>query len=71
MTWDGLVTNHFKRYMKMLEINEKIQAYMQTVVLKRTCESILIDCRQNEIWIEEEMSNIMDKMESNSNEAEI
>ena len=39
MTWDGLVTNHFKQ----LGIFSRLQAYIQIVVLKRTCESI--DCR--------------------------
>src|SRR5690606_1814057 len=34
MTWDGLVTRHFKRYMKQLQVDAKLQAYIQSVVLK-------------------------------------
>lgn len=46
MTWDGLVTRHFKGYMKQLEVTDRLMAYMQSVVLKRTCEGILKDCQR-------------------------
>ena len=46
LTWDGLVTKHFKRYMKKFKVNNRLQAYIQTVGLRRTWESILIDCRE-------------------------
>ena len=61
MTWDGLVTRHFKRHMKQLQVKDKLVAYMQSVVLKRTCESILIDCRNNQPgdWLEEEEASEM------------
>jgi len=65
MAWDGLVTNHFKRHMKQLQVSSRLQAYMQTVVLKRTCESILVDCRIQNNWIEEELSTAMDQLENN------
>jgi len=67
MTWDGLVTKHFARYLQQLQVNNKLLAYMQTVVLKKTCESILIDCRegQRSDWLEEEVSNQMDLLEAN------
>ncbi|MDE5978285.1 MAG: reverse transcriptase family protein [Turicibacter sp.] len=45
LTWDGLVTRHFKRYMSQLGVSERIQAYIQGQTLKRTCESILVDAR--------------------------
>ena len=45
LTWDGLVTRHFSRYMRQLGISERLQAYIQTKVLKRTCESVIIDAR--------------------------
>ena len=70
MTWDGLVTRHFKRYMKQLQVKPRLQAYMQTLVLKRTCESILVDCRGRREWLEEEESELMDQLESNSVEPE-
>ena len=67
MTWDGLVTHHFKKYMKKLEVKNRLLGYIQSVVLKRTCESILIDCRreEDEIWMDEELSAIMERMETN------
>ena len=43
---------------------------MQTLVLKRTCESILVDCRGRREWLEEEESELMDQLESNSVEPE-
>ena len=67
LTWDGLVTHHFKKYMKKLELKNRLLGYIQSVVLKRTCESILIDCRRgdDEMWMEEELSDIMERMETN------
>lgn len=47
LTWDGLVTRHHKRYMTQLGISDKLQAYIQAQTLKRTCESILVDARNN------------------------
>ena len=72
MTWDGLVTKHFKSYMKQLQVKDKLVAYMQSVVLKRICESILIDCRSNQRgdWLEEEASEMMAQLETDTAEAE-
>jgi hypothetical protein len=65
MSWDGLVTRHFKRYMQQLQVKSKLQAYMQTVVLKRTCESILVDVQEKRgsEWLEEEALELMERME--------
>ena len=65
MTWDGLVTRYFKHYMKQLEVEQRLLAYIQTVVLKKTCESILATCRDplND-WQEEEASDLMAQLES-------
>jgi len=65
MTWNGLVTRHFKRYMQQLQVKKRLQAYMQTVVLKKTCESILADYRNGREWFEEEVSELMDQVETN------
>lgn len=46
MTWDRLVTRHFKGYMKQLEDTDRLMAYMQSVVLKRTCKGMLEDCQR-------------------------
>jgi hypothetical protein len=66
LTWDGLVTRYFQRYMRQLQVSDKLQAYIQTVVLKRTCESILIDCQKEQRgdWLEEEMSDLMERFET-------
>ncbi|OTF69781.1 hypothetical protein BLA29_010412, partial [Euroglyphus maynei] len=45
LAWDALVTKHFTRHMAKLGLNERIQAYIQTEVLRRTCQSVLIDFR--------------------------
>ena len=43
LTWDGLVTRHFRKYAESLGLTEKIQAYIHGQVLKRTMESVRID----------------------------
>ena len=53
MTWDGIVTKLHKQYLKDLGINSTIEAYMQSVVLKKTLESVSLDYRRNEGTIEE------------------
>ena len=64
MTWDGLVTRHFKHYMKQLDVKKRLLAYIQTVVLKKTCESIIATCRDpRNDWLEEEASDLMAQLE--------
>ena len=64
MTWDGLVTRYFKHYMKQLEVEQRLLAYIQTVVLKKTCESILATCHDpRNDWLEEEASDLMAQLE--------
>ena len=65
MTWDVLVTRYFKHYMKQLEVEQRLLAYIQTVVLKKTCESILATCHDpRNDWLEEEASDLMAQLES-------
>ncbi|XP_042148657.1 uncharacterized protein LOC120848510 [Ixodes scapularis] len=61
-TWDGLVTRHFKGYMKQLEVTERLTAHMQSVV----CESIVEDCRrmQRGDWLEDEVDEMMTQLET-------
>ena len=40
MTWDGIVTKLHRQYLKDLGINSTIEAYMQSVVIKKTLESV-------------------------------
>ena len=53
MTWDGIVTKLHRQYLKDLGINSTIEAYMQSVVIKKTLESVSLDYRRNEGTIEE------------------
>ena len=46
MTWDGLVTKHHKKYNKVLDITNSIEAYIQSKVLKKTLESISFEHRR-------------------------
>ncbi|TBU15418.1 putative Dcp1-like decapping protein, partial [Hamiltosporidium tvaerminnensis] len=36
MTWDGIVTKYHKSYLKRLEIPMNVEAYIQSIVLKKT-----------------------------------
>ena len=46
MTWEGVVTNYQKKYNKEIGIQPKIEAYIQSIVLKKTLESISLDRRR-------------------------
>ena len=61
-----LVTKHFKRHMKQLQVSNRLQAYIQSVVLKRTCKSILVDCRgnYNGEWHDDEVPELMDQLDT-------
>ena len=48
MTWDGIVTKLHKQYLKELGINQTLEAYMQSIVIKKTLESISLDYRRKE-----------------------
>ena len=51
MTWEGLVTKYHKKHRDEIGIHPKIEAYIQSLVLKKTLESISFDRRRG---IEEE-----------------
>ena len=40
MTWEGLVTKYHKKYSDGRGLQPKVEAYIQSVVLKKTLESI-------------------------------
>jgi len=46
MTWDGIVTKMHKHYLKEIGISNTIEAYMQSIVLRKTLESISFDYRR-------------------------
>ncbi|XP_029656663.1 uncharacterized protein LOC115230664 [Octopus sinensis] len=43
LTWDGIVSTFFRKYMDLLKIKESVQAYIQTVGLKKTMESMIVE----------------------------
>ena len=46
MTWDGLVIKYHSKYRRELDIDNRIEAYIQSRVVKRTLESISLEYRQ-------------------------
>ncbi|KAK1349338.1 hypothetical protein LUQ84_001517 [Hamiltosporidium tvaerminnensis] len=46
MTWDGIVTKYHKSQLKKLEIPLNMEAYIQSIVLKKTVETISFDRRR-------------------------
>lgn len=65
MTWDGVVTNYHKKYIQELGIQPSLEAYIQSVVLKKTLESISLERRrghdQDEAG-EEEVERAVEKL---------
>ncbi|TBT96629.1 hypothetical protein CWI39_3542p0010 [Hamiltosporidium magnivora] len=46
MTWDGIVTKYHKLHPKRLEIPMDVEAYIQSIVIKMTVETISFDRRR-------------------------
>ncbi|TBU11328.1 hypothetical protein CWI38_1263p0010, partial [Hamiltosporidium tvaerminnensis] len=46
ITWDGIVTKYHKTYLKRLQIPINVEAYIQSIVLKKTVETISFDRRR-------------------------
>ena len=46
MTWDGIVTRFHKQYVAEIGLTDRIEAYIQSRVLKKTLESISFDYRR-------------------------
>ncbi|TBT98139.1 hypothetical protein CWI37_1888p0020, partial [Hamiltosporidium tvaerminnensis] len=46
MTWDGIVTKYHKTYVKRLQIPMNVEAYIQSIVLKKTVKTISFDRRR-------------------------
>ncbi|KAL4709150.1 hypothetical protein ACJJTC_015799 [Scirpophaga incertulas] len=46
ITWDGLVTKYHKKYRKEIGIQPKTEAYIQSLVLKKTLECISLERRR-------------------------
>ncbi|KAI5172894.1 hypothetical protein PAEPH01_1816, partial [Pancytospora epiphaga] len=46
MTWDGVVTKYHRKHSKDIGITESVESYIQTIVLKKTLESISFEYRR-------------------------
>ena len=46
ITCDGVVTKCHRKYIKELEIQPNLEAYIQSIVLKKTLESISMNRRR-------------------------
>ncbi|KAM0677568.1 hypothetical protein BDAP_001895 [Binucleata daphniae] len=43
MTWDGITTKCHKSYRKRLGIDKHVEAYIQSLTIRKTLESITLD----------------------------
>ena len=46
VTWDGIVTRYHKRYVQEIGLQPKTEAYIQTIVLRKTLESLSFERRR-------------------------
>ncbi|KAI5175107.1 hypothetical protein PAEPH01_2116 [Pancytospora epiphaga] len=47
ITWDGVVTKYHRRHLKDIGMTESIESYIQTILLKKTLESISFEYRRD------------------------
>lgn len=56
MTWEGVVTKYHKEYKKEIGLNRRIEAYVQSRVLKMTLESLTLESRRGSYsWEHEDL----------------
>ena len=58
INWDGIVTKTHKHYLKELGISNNIEAYMQSLVIRKTLEIISLDHRCGEEFTQEKVPEI-------------
>ncbi|KAK1348192.1 hypothetical protein LUQ84_002569 [Hamiltosporidium tvaerminnensis] len=46
MIWDGIVTKYHKSHLKRLDIPMNVEAYIQSIVFRKTFETISFDRRR-------------------------
>ncbi|KAF9764597.1 hypothetical protein NGRA_0424 [Nosema granulosis] len=69
MTWDGVVTAYHKKHIQELGIQPTLEAYIQSIVLKKTLESISLERRRGldqdeagEEEVESAVGNLVDRI---------
>lgn len=56
MTWEGVVTKYHKEYRKEIGLDRRVEAYVQSRVLKMTLESLTLDSRRgSHTWEHEDL----------------
>jgi hypothetical protein len=71
MTWDGKVTKTHKYYLKELGISNNIEAYMQSLVIRKTLESISLDHRCEGEIAQDRISEIKETVEADPGNEEV
>lgn len=51
LTWNGIVTKYLKIYQCEVKFNKLVKAYIQSIVIQRTVESILTDLKREKVDI--------------------
>ena len=46
MTWDGVVTKFHKQHMREIGVTDHIEAYIQSIVMKKTLELVSMEYRR-------------------------
>ncbi|TBU11570.1 hypothetical protein CWI38_1133p0020 [Hamiltosporidium tvaerminnensis] len=57
VTWDSIVPKYHKTYAKRLQIPKNIEAYIQSIALKMTVETISFDRRRRLDWERASLNN--------------
>ena len=74
MTWDGIVTCFHKSYIKEIGVLPHIEAYIQSLVLKKTLETISLEKRrgiEDDADIENQVEKGIEKMQEYSGEGQV
>lgn len=64
LTWDGVVTNYHKNYLRELGVTTNTQAYIQFRTLKKTLESVNFDFRRRGLEEEAEEEILEARLET-------
>ncbi|XP_029656052.1 uncharacterized protein LOC115229930 [Octopus sinensis] len=59
MTWEGIVSKFYKSYMDFLGVDTIPRAYIQSIVLKKTLESMLVEHRHGMNFQESDVSEVI------------
>ncbi|XP_029654463.1 uncharacterized protein LOC115227895 [Octopus sinensis] len=58
LNWDGIVSRFFKSHLDSIAVEDRVKAYIQTLVLRKTLESMQVETRHGISVPEEEQAVI-------------